>query len=190
VKRTLIFMAIGLLLSGCNENSKIEIAVKELKQSQEKIIKLETALNDLKEAINKDREAYKWDKFISKVDQIAYLTPGAEGYSTVRFDLGVLTVNLFDIKPYANGTKVTLEFGNTLSATVNGLKATIDWGKVDEKGSPINEQAKSKEITLNEPLLPGAWTKSSVVLDGVPASEFGFIRIKDISHSGVRLLKK
>ena len=179
-----------LLVSGCKEDQKIEAMAKELKQSQEKILKLESELQSLTSSINEDRAGYKWDNFIRNADQIAYLTPGSDGYSNVRFDLGVLTVNLADIKPYANGTKVSLEFGNVLSATVNGLKATIDWGKVDDKGSPINEQAKSKEVIFAESLQPGTWTKVSVSLDGVPANELGFIRVRGITHSGIRLSKK
>lgn len=190
MKRALIFIALTLLVVGCKEDPKIEATAKEIKQAQEKILELEKELKSLTETVDRDRESYNWDKIIGGLDRIAYFTPGSDGYAAVRFDLGVLTASVIDIKPYANGTKVTLEFGNTLSATVNGLKATIDWGKVDEKGSPINEQTKSKEITFNEPLPPGAWTKVSVVLDGVPASEFGFIRVKDIHHSGIRLLKK
>jgi hypothetical protein len=197
VKRILVFTALIFLVAGCKEDPRIEATSKELKQSQEKILELENQLKSLTETVNRDRdsysrdrESYNFDKLVSGLDRIAYLTPGSDGYAAVRFDLGILTASLIDIKPYANGTKVTLEFGNTLSATITGLKATIDWGKVDEKGSPINGESKSKEITFNEPLSPGAWTKVSVVLDGVPASEFGFIRIKEIHHSGIRLLKK
>ncbi|UQS14793.1 DUF3251 domain-containing protein [Pseudomonas sp. HS6] len=190
MKTIIALLTLIFLISGCKDDQKLETAKQEIKQSQEKILELEKSLETLTKAINNDRDSYEWDKLVSTFDRVAYLTPGSDGYRTVRFDLGVLTASLIDIKPYANGTKVTLEFGNTLSATISGLKATIDWGKVNEKGSPMNEQAKSKEITFNEALLPGAWTKVSVVLDGVPASEFGFIRVKDIHHSGIRLLKK
>lgn len=190
VKGILFFIALTLFISGCKEDPRIGELAKELKQTQEKNLELERELKDLVAAVGRDRESYKWDKFFSTTDKIAYLTPGSDGYAAVRFDLGVLTASLIDIKPYANGTKVTLEFGNTLSATVTGLKATLDWGKVDDKGTPMNEQAKTKEVSFNEPLLPGSWTKVSVVLDGVPATEFGFVRVKDIHHSGIRLLKK
>ena len=47
---------------------------------------------------------------------------------------------------------------------------TIDWGKVDEKGNAINENSKSKSITLNESLLPAKWTRVSIVLETLPTS--------------------
>ena len=59
-----------------------------------------------------------------------------------------MTVDLADIRPYANGSRATLRFGNATSAALTGLKATVDWGTVDAKGSPNNDEAKSKEITF------------------------------------------
>jgi hypothetical protein len=124
---------------------------------------------------------------MSKWDRIAYLTPGADGYSVIRSDLGLLTVALKNIAPYANGSRVTLRFGNTTSATINGVKATLEWGSVDEKGHAINATAKSKNVTFNEPLRTGSWTSVAVVLEGVPATNLGFVRVKDLDHTGIRL---
>lgn len=126
MKRVLIFIALPLFFVGCKEDPKTEAVAKEIKQAQEQIDELEKKLKSLTENVDRDRESYNWDKFIGGLDRIVYLTPGSDGYAAVRFDLGVLTASLIDIEPYANGTKVTLEFGNTLAATVNGLKATID----------------------------------------------------------------
>jgi len=182
-----ITLAVAAMLSGCNEDPRVSKIDTELKQHQEKILQLESELSQIKAATESDRESYKWDKLVSNVNRIAYLTPGSDGYAAVQTDLGVLTVSLVDVKPYANGTKVTLQIGNTLFAIIDGLKATIDWGKVDESGSPINDQAKSKEVRFSESLRAGAWTRVSVVLDGVSANELGFIRVKDINHTGIRL---
>ncbi len=135
------------------------------------------------------KKKWDWDDFMKDWDKIAYLTPGAEGYSTVSFDLGVLTVQLADVKPYANGSKVVLKFGNTLSSSINGLKASIEWGKVDDRGSPDNSNAKSKEMTFNQTLQAGAWNKIPVVLEGIPPTELGFVRVLDVTHTGIRLFK-
>jgi len=169
--------------------SKIIELEKKLASSTAEISNLKTKINEIESKNISLESTLKLNDILKDMDKFAYLTPGGTGYSTIRFDLGVLTVDLADIKPYANGSKITLNFGNTLSSSVDGLKGTFEWGKVDEKGYPLNEQAKSKEITFSEVLVAGSWTQVSVVLDGVPPAEFGFLRLKDFSHTGIRLRK-
>jgi len=178
-----ICLCFALLIVGCQNDSRVSELEMKLGDANKKIEALAGKIEELK----KDRE---FDKLVKDNEGYAFLTPGSDGYAPIRYDLGVLTVRLADIKPYANGSKVTLEFGNTLSATVTGLKATLQWGKVDEKGFSIAEQTKSKEVTFTESLQSGAWTRVSVVLDGVPPSEFGFVRLIDVSHSGIQLFKR
>ncbi len=127
------------------------------------------------------------DKLLKMIGEIAYLTPGAEGYSALRYDLGTLTVSIEDVADFANGSKVTLNFGNPLSSTINGLKLTIDYGEVDANGKTLNDSAKTKELTFTDSLRGGAWTRVPVVLDGLPASKLGFVRIRDVSHTGISL---
>jgi hypothetical protein len=120
---------------------------------------------------------------------MAYLTPGSDGYSVVRTDLGPVTVSLIDVQPYANGSRVTLKIGNTTSATINGAKATLEWGNVDAKGLPNNENAKSRDVSFTESLTRGSWTTVRVVLDRVPPAALGFVRVKNILHTGISLLR-
>ena len=89
-------------------------------KSNQKIIELENRIDKIDKSIDENQKKYEFDKLISKINQFAFLTPGSDGYSTVSFDLGTLTVSLNDIKPYANGSKITLEFGNPLATTNNG----------------------------------------------------------------------
>lgn len=178
--RHLLF-APSLLLVGCDQATT----------TLEK--KLETAnaqITSLQKELTEQKQKREFDELIQGFDKIAYLTPGSNGYSSIKFDLGVLTVQLADVKPYANGSKVTLKFGNTLAASINGLKATIDWGKVTEKGAAINESAKSKEVTFTETLRAASWTPASVVLDGLPPNELGFVRVHDVTHTGIQLFGK
>ena len=179
--RHLLFAA-SLLVAGCDLTTNTALE-KKLEAANAQIASLQKDLTEQKQKI-------EFDEFIKSLENIAYLTPGSAGYSSVRFDLGVLTVQLADVKPYANGSKVTLKFGNTLSASINGLKATIDWGRVNEKGTPINESAKSKEVTFTETLRAASWTSTSVVLDALPPNELGFVRVHDVTHTGIQLFGK
>ena len=73
------------------------------------------------------------EKIGQEFDGAAYLTPGAEGYSVVRADLGALTVKIDNVEPYANGSRITLQIGNLTSATINGAKAKMDWAALMRK---------------------------------------------------------
>ncbi len=126
-------------------------------------------------------------KIVGDMDGIAFMRPGDEGYSLVRYDLGTLTVAIDDISPYANGSKVTLRFGNPLASAVTGLKAKVEWGMTDEEGKSKADTIRSKDITLTEVLMPGAWTRSTFVLDGLPPSSLGIVRLSNVTHTGVRL---
>lgn len=160
-------------LVGCNQDSRVA-------PLEVKIAALEKQVEQLEFQVRLQSEVKDWD-------QIAYLTPGTDGYTVVKMDLGTLTVSFANVVPYANGSKVSLMFGNLTSATIDGLKATIEWGSVDEKGRPNNKESKSREIKLTESLIPGAWTKTDVVLEGIPPTALGFIRVRDVGHQAIRL---
>lgn len=117
----------------------------------------------------------------------AYMTPGNDGYSIIKSDLTPLTVALADIKPYANGSKVKLTFGNISAARIDGLSARIEWGTVNAQGLPDNENQKQREVTLKESLLPGAWSNSEFVLEGVPPADLGFVRVRNLTHRAISL---
>ena len=187
--RMLSVLVVLFLMTGCDAKQLTPELSRKLDEANTKLATLEGQISDLKNEIDELKKQKAFDDFFRESDKYAYLTPGDEGYSAIRFDLGVLTVKLDDIKPYANGSKITLRIGNTLSAAIDGLTATLEWGKVDSAGTPINDEAKSKKVTLKEVLPPGAWTKTSLVLDGVKPSELGFVRLKGITHRGIRLFK-
>lgn len=186
MQKTIYSLAFLYLISGCE---RTEISKPSNNQNDELKL-IQTEIQNLKSelvTIKQKQAEHELDKLVNEFDQFAYLRPGDTGYSTVRYDLGVLTIQLVDIQPYANGSKIRLNFGNPLSSKVNGLKAKIEWGKTDENGTPINNSAKSKEVTFNEALQSGAWTEASLVLDDVPPTDLGFVRVKEVSHSGISL---
>lgn len=162
-----------LLVTGCDQGAKVAAL-------ENKVASLENELADLKQTI-------EFNQIVNGLDKVAYLTPGSDGYNLVHSDLGVLTVSIDNIVPYANGSKITLQFGNLSAATIDGLKAKLEWGSVDKNGMADNKNAKSRDVSFKESLISGGWTSSDVVLEGVPPQELGFVRLKDVSHSGVRL---
>lgn len=171
-----------LALAGCGSREQDAARDLQLADLTSKAEALATRVDALERARN-------LDDFLKGIDAIAYLTPGAAGYSVIRTDLGPMTVSLENVQAYANGSRITLQFGNLTSATVNGAKVKVEWGSVDAKGSPNNESARSRDVTFTQALRSGRWTNAPIVLEGVPPTELGFVRVKEFGHSGIVLLR-
>lgn len=121
-------------------------------------------------------------------DKSAFLTPGSTGYSVVRSNFGFITVSVSNIKPYANGSKVALRFGNLMAADIDRVSGSIQWGTMRQDGVPHWGGAKSKQFEIGA--LPASkWTTTSVILDGVPTEELGFIVVSEVGHHGLTLAR-
>jgi len=129
------------------------------------------------------------DNLLDQLDKYAFLKIGSDGYAPIKFDLGVLTVKIKDVQPYANSSKVTLDIGNPLGATITGLKATIQWGSVNEKGDVLEELG-SKEVTIDKNIMAGSWNTVQITLDGTEPKKLGFIRVKKVTHTGIILTRR
>jgi outer membrane murein-binding lipoprotein Lpp len=182
MKRSTLLLGLPICLTilGCEKGTSIANPNTEVKELSAKVGRLENDVQALRERMD-DAE------IIRENNRIAYLTPGASGYDSVQFSLGTLTISLVDVKPYANGSKVTLTFGNPLAATIEGLKAKIEWGSVGVDGMPDNKTLKSRDVTFKEKIRPGSWTKADVVLEGLPPTTLGFVRVRDVGHQGILL---
>jgi Protein of unknown function (DUF3251) len=125
----------------------------------------------------------------TSADSSAYLTPGSDGYSIILSDLGRLTVSLEDVLAYANGSRVRLRIGNLTNATITGAKSTLEWGSVSERGFQVDSTVRTREVKFDRALRPGRWNDVSVVLEGVPPTQLGFIRVRSVRHDGIELLR-
>jgi hypothetical protein len=173
------------LTVGCSD----EHQVAQVTALQKKADDLDAEIKTLKASMAEMERKQAMEELTQDTASVAYLTLGAQGYSIIQSDLGYLTVQLANLEAYANGTRVTLRFGNVTSATINGAKATLEWGRVDDSGAPKNDEEHSREVIFAESLRAGAWTQVRVVLDGVAPQEFGFVRVRDLSHSGIVLFR-
>lgn len=187
LNRIFWFTLLACVLTACNPDSRLaELEVK-LASTESALSSLQKQHDDLKLKYELLEQRVDMSQMIKDWDGIAYLTPGSTGYSVVKMELGNLTVSLADIRSYANGSKVALQFGNLSSATIDGLKAKLEWGPVSSEGTPNNKEAKTREVTFSESLSPGAWSRVEVVLEGVPPAALGFVRVRDVSHRAIRL---
>ena len=181
--------AVTLLTCGCTDPNELTQLRQSVQQAQNDLTQVKNQLAATQKEVEELKVQLSVDKFMKDLDSVAYLTPGSDGYSFVQSRLGMVTVSLEDVQPYANGSRITLRFGNPMSATLNDVKATLEWGTLNAKGQPDNDSARSREFTFNQSLRAGAWTNVLVTLEAVPPTAFGFVRVKEIGNQGISLMR-
>lgn len=184
-------------LAGCDIAAGTAELKREIDEQAKTIAQMDVQIKDLKSQLEKLADTESQNEidgrlrdvklFLSVMDA-ATLKPGNEGYATINFDLGKITVSIEDIKPYANGSKISLRFGNLQSTTIGGLKGSIAWGAVDKDGQPIMDEKKEKEFSFVKDVQPGSWAYLSVMLDGTPPQDLGFIKVGGLTHSSIKLM--
>jgi hypothetical protein len=184
MQKSLGVALLGLFFAvpGCDKDPRVDALQRQLQD-------LDTKVKTIKGDVDTLKNESSTDTFMRNAEGIAYLTPGSGGFSVIKTDIGLITVSLDDIKPYANGSRVLLRFGNPTNATLIDISATLDWGSVDNNGTPLNAEEKSKDLSFNKPFRPGSWTTVDAVLDGVLPANLGFIRIHDLKNSKIELYK-
>jgi hypothetical protein len=121
------------------------------------------------------------------LESIAFINTGSTEFAPIKTMIGTITVNIADVQPFANGSKVSLVFGNPHSENLSSVKFTIDYGSFTKDGDIKEGSEKSKEISLPDTIAAGSWVKSPIVLEGFPVSELGYIRIHDFSIASIGL---
>jgi hypothetical protein len=170
--KNLIAATISLILvSGCSDNKELLSKVKTLEENYESL-KSTVEINEIVASLSGNK--------------VAFLKPGDSGYSVISFDLGKLTISIDNVTQYAGGVRVTFKIGNTLSSNISGLSADFEYGQVDEKGLP-KENVIKKSVKFQDELKGGSWNKTTVVLEGLELKDLGYIRIKNMAHTGVKL---
>src|SRR5437870_3830300 len=109
IRRLLSLLLLLVALSSCERVSNLEQTNKELAA---KIDSAQKEVDSLKEKVRNLESDHELEKVLKDLDSVAFLTPGSDGYTVVKTDLGALTVSLENIVPYANGSQITLRFGN------------------------------------------------------------------------------
>ena len=120
----------------------------------------------------------------------AFLTPSGKGYSFIKSDIGMLTFELTGVKPYADGSRITLKIGNPTSAKITSLEMNLRWGPVNEKGLMIYDPPpREMKHVVADPIAPSSWNIVTVDLGGIPPSKFGQLIVENVSATGMTLTK-
>lgn len=189
MKRGVLVPVMSVAIAACAGDSQKSVVADRLETLEAKLAATTAELSATTKEFESFRKRVDLDNAVKSLDQIAFLSPGDEGYAVVSMNLGRLAIILDNVQPYANGSRITLRIGNLTSATVTGMQATVEWGSVDSDGRLINESTNSREIAATQDLRPGVWTIVPVVLERTAPADLGFVRVRNVMNTGIRLHK-
>ena len=190
-----LFLASFSLL-GCNESlpqskpqeldAKINDLSKKLELTQSQLNQTQSQLEELNLSVSQ----VSTNELLRSFEKIAFLKIGVSEYQPIVTHIGTITVSISDVEAFANGSKVSLLFGNPLSASIGEVKFKVDYGALDKDGVVIKDSEKTKEVNLPQRLNAASWNKVSILLEGLPVSELGYIRVHDFNVSTIFLYGK
>lgn len=143
----------------------------------------------LRSEIEELRNGVQQLDYQAKSERIVTLRPNSDGYAVIRTTLGQITVDILDVSANANGTSVTLNFGNPLTCDLRDVEMWLRYGETDTLGQPVQEKAKAKHVKLSRVIRGGRFTKITVGLDDIKADKFGYISIGNLQHGGIALMQ-
>ena len=102
-------------------------------------------------------------------------------YQRLDTDTGTFLVSVEDASPYLDGYRVTLNIGNTSSATYKGFdlhakwNAAYDWSKYDKASHDRWQKAiRSKDDSFTDSLDPGKWNKVDLLIPSTTGEQLGY----------------
>lgn len=129
--------------------------------------------------------------------QSASFDPSEDGFQRIDTDLGIFAVSLQDMKPYGDGTRLTINLGNPAAASFSNVKLSLRYGPklpnfddpdFADKAAKAKSAEKTKEQELLKTVQGGSWNPNSITLPGVKPEELGFVEVR-LSTSQVFLSK-
>jgi hypothetical protein len=163
-----------------------------LEQRMQELGKKQLEIETLKTSVTELRKRLVMFELQTDSDKSANLTPGNNGYTVVRTDHGPVTVSFDNVQPYANGSRVTLRFGNLTSATLTNVKISLSWGNNAELATQLQSgdyKPRTREVSLDKDLRPGAWTSDSFVLEGVAPQALDFVGVESVTVGRILLFQ-
>ena len=169
---SLLFAAAAASSAAC-ERPRVEALERE-------VAHLKQTLEEQQKEFRADREAVD---LVLDAGETVTLKPAEQRYEPIWHDFGVFAIELTEVTPTEEGSRVKLRVGNLTSATVNGVEAKIEWGQdPEESPAPYSDRR-----SLGRVLPQGAWSEITLNLDGVPPPQLGYVRVSHLTIRSVSL---
>jgi hypothetical protein len=179
MKQVLQCVFFSVFIVSCSDRSDPR-----LNDVQEKVNNLQTELTQLRKELADFKQQDNLSKKSIFHERAAFLMPTDPGFGFVKTEVGAFAISLQNVEQYASGCRITLNFGNTSTAHVTELHATIQYGNSASVGN--TSLWKSQDLKLTQDFKPGTWTKVQVILAIAP-SELWFVNVSWINIPRISL---
>ncbi len=189
MRLVLVLFAASSLLNGCNKPSSASTNAENASSaasSQPAIAFNETEFRNLADRVTTLEGENAVRKFIEDAEGEAFLKPANREWSAIKTQLGYVIVSLSNVAEYANGSEVTLQFGNPTTATLSGVSAHLEWGKLDDKGTVVGQKFE-KDVSFAESIPSGTWQPFKVTLSDISPKELGYVQLKNLQFKSIAL---
>jgi hypothetical protein len=186
---------IGLLVAlaltaGCQRQSdanlRSELEALRTEQAQ-KLGELSRDRDQIREQLaTTDSELFALQRKVNSRDK-AFFLPDDLSTKTISSNLGSFAVRVSDVRPYANGSRAKVEFGNLYLSNISRVSFTLEWGKRGPDGNMDTATTRDQKIDIAPELRAGSWTKADVVLDGITPAELGWVEVRDLWMGAIAL---
>lgn len=184
--RTLISVALFIILfalTGCSGNSnELMVTIDSLRMRVDSLEARQKSMGQLVGQIYFEQ--------LSTRNESVTLGPTSEGFQRLDTENGFFLISVEDIQPYVNGYKLTINVGNPLQITYNGITCKLKWGR--NRGNQENYEAwdallRSRDVPVLKDILPGTWNKVDVQLVPASAEELEYINLRiETNQVGLR----
>jgi multidrug efflux pump subunit AcrA (membrane-fusion protein) len=193
-KAALAVVAAVVALSGCGRQTHTSEAKQGIEEQlaalRSEVASLALTVADgqmLRDEVTEIHNAVQRMEYRAAAEKFATLQPNSDGYAVIRATLGQITVDIESVTASANGTAVTLKFGNPLHCDLRDVEMTVRYGAINSAGQPVEETAKTKQVNLGKTLRGGMFTKARIGLDDIKPADLGFVSIGNIHHASIAL---
>ena len=159
--------------------------------STAELIQLKNQVVELKATIDEQARSIRLLKFtqqqLKRRNATATFDTTSEGFQQVDSDISPFLISIHDVKPYGDGTRLTIRIGNVAAADFSGVSLNLQYGRKapeSEDGSLDFEElakpyyaTKDKEHKVLERIKASSWNPTTVTLPGVKPDELGYITI-------------
>jgi hypothetical protein len=121
-----------------------------------------------------------------QVGSVAHLRPQSHNFTPIASSIGVVTVSIQDVSPFADGSRVRLQFGNPTYADINRFEFTVSYGPGEYRGAGD----KTDTLQFTQHLRAGTWTNVNADLAGVSPSQLGHVTILSFQASNISLITR
>ncbi|MGH9718508.1 MAG: hypothetical protein ACRD4R_17505 [Candidatus Acidiferrales bacterium] len=108
----------------------------------------------------------------------------SRNYLRIDTDQGMFLVAVQNVEPYLDGYKITLDVGNTSSATFHGFKLHSEWNTkydwthyTEASFDSWQKETRKRDDSFPEVLYPGRWNAVEVLLPSTSAGQLGFFEV-------------